>query len=114
MLPSRTSSNLPFSNVLVSSGFSNRFRITSYTVFSWHSHRAWNLFQLCDNCPLFSPNQSLGVRTIAGIESDCYRRIRIHRRLSIGSSRFKVAVFQEKHHDVFVVEVHRGGDTGSP
>src|SRR5215467_3598 len=32
--PSRINSNLPFSNVRTSSGVSNRFRITSYIVFS--------------------------------------------------------------------------------
>src|SRR6266446_6090126 len=34
MLPSRTSSNRPFSKVRISSGCSNRFRITSSMVFS--------------------------------------------------------------------------------
>src|SRR5216684_466801 len=37
MWPSRTTSNLPFSNVRISSGFSNRFRITSSMDFSFLS-----------------------------------------------------------------------------
>ncbi len=67
-----------------------------------------------DDGALLSPDERFGVRASAKVEAGRPGLIFIHRILAVRRGRFQVAIVQEHHHNVFIVEVHRSGHVGRP
>src|SRR5579864_2285266 len=72
------------------------------------------LLQLGNDRALLAVHQPFSVRAVTLVEPDGPGGVLIHDFFSIRSGRFQVAILQEHHDDVFIVEVHRRGDARSP